>query len=430
MFDRCLHSKCSKTALLGTMLVAALVVLPLTTGTCATDAAPKFEVPQTLSASAILPADMLSGPHYKVRDRVVTYGYMHSFVVDSDYGVFDVTGDLALRKLIREIGAIASLQEVKKGRAFVDGVKTAASKPVEFGANLITDPVDTVSGVPKGIAALFQNVKTGLTTQSDAGQDSKMAQAMTVSANKRELARNLGVDVYSRNKVLQKELNSVAWATALGSLSVSAALAPVGGAAVAAVSASRGAQQLNDLVNEYPPQRLREMNQQKMDAMSIPPDVALRFLDSQVYTPTERTAIVESLDALSGAKGREVFILQVLSAEDEESTDYFVHVAEMLKWYHTAVSPIREISVYGPMIFAHTGNGTAFIPLPLDCAMWTEKSSQRVPAAVNAYKAMNPGTKKMECWVTGTVSKMAKEEGSKIGLKAVEKVENRIPLSL
>ena len=388
--------------------------------------APKFEVPTNAKAADILPPQLLSGPHYRVRSNVVSYGYMHTYGVDSDFGAFEVTGDFALRKLIREIGAIAALREVKKGQAYLDGLKRAGSQSVEFGANLITDPVDTVSAVPKGVARLFENVKTGLTTKASPGEDSKAEQALAVSSNKRELASRLGVDVYSSNAVLQKELNSVAWATSLGSLTLSAALAPVGGPAVAAVSVTRVSQQMTDMLREYPPQRLRQMNQEKLQAMGISNDLTTRFLQHSSYTPTHTTVMVQSLEALSGAKGRDAVIQVALSADDEESANFFMNVAETLRGYQSKGAPIQEIKVYGPLVFAKAANGVVLIPLPLDHGIWTERANQRVPMAVSAYKAANPGSKKFEAWVTGTMSKLAKEGMSKLGIQVVEKVVQRV----
>ncbi len=389
-------------------------------------AAPRFESPGKYQASSILPPQLLSGPHHRVRDAVVSYGYMHHFVVDSDFGVFEVTGHMALRKLVREIGAIAQLREVKKSDAYLQGLKHAASQPIEFGANLLTDPVDTVSGIPKGVARLFGNVKTGLTTTAGPGEDSKVEQALAVSSNKRMLASKLGVDVYSSNSVLQKELNSLAWATAMGSLSLSVALAPVGGPAVAAVSVTRVSQQLTDLLRDYPPQRLREINQQKLEAMGVAPGLASQFLDHQAYTATHDTVIVQSLETLSGARGRDLFIQQALTADDEESANFFMQIAETLRGYHSKVSPIKDISAFGPLVFARAASGVALIPLPLDAAIWTERASQRVPAAVSAYKAANPGAKKFEVWIIGTASKMAREELAKLGGQVSERIEKRV----
>jgi hypothetical protein len=408
------------------LLVCALALAPLQFPAHAAAPAPKFEVPSNLRASSILPPQLVSGPHYRVRDTVVSYGYMHHYVVDSDFGVFEATGDMALRKLVREIGAIAELREVKKGEAYMNGLKKAASQPLEFGANMLTDPVDTVSGIPKGVARLFDNVKTGLTTKAGPGEDSKVEQALAVSSNKRVLASKLGVDVYSSNTVLQKELNSVAWATAIGSISLSVALAPIGGPAVAAVSVTRVSQQLTDMLRDYPPQRLREMNGQKLEAMGVSPELASRFLDHQAYTATHDTVIVQSLGTLSRARGSDAFIQLALSADDEESANFFMQVAETLKAYHTKVSPIQDISVYGPLVFAKASNGSVLIPLPLDGAIWTQRASQRVPAALLAYKAANPGVKKFEVWVTGAASKMAKDELAKLGGQVSEKIDKRV----
>lgn len=392
----------------------------------ASGAAGKFEVPANVRVEEILPPQIISGPNYKIRSNAVSYGYMYIYMVDSDFGVFEVTGDFALRKLIREIGAIAVLREVKSGQAYIDGLKKAASQPVEFGANLMTDPVDTINGVPKGIARLFENVKTGLTTKSGPGEDSKAEQALAVSSNKRELASRLGVDVYSSNSVLQKELNSVAWATALGSLTLTAALAPVGGPAVAAVSVTRTSQQLTDVLKEYPPQRLRQMNQEKLQAMGISRDLAARLLDHPSYTPTHETIIVQSLEALSGTQRRDAFIQLALSADDEESANFFMNIAETLRGYQVSVAPILEISVYGPLVFAKAAKGVVLIPLPLDHGIWTERAAQRVPMAVAAHNAANPESKKYEAWVTGTVSKLAREEMAKLGVQVIEKVDKRI----
>jgi len=377
----------------------------------------KFEVPDYRTASQILPPELVSGPHYKVREKVAFYGYMHSFTVDSDYGVFEVTGDLALRKLVKEIGAIASLQEVKKSQAYLSGMKTAVAQPIEFGANMITDPVDTITGVPKGVSTLFQNLKTGLNSPASKGEDRKVAQALAVSSSKRELASKLGVDVYSTNKVLQKELNGLAWATSLGSLSVSAALAPVGGPAAAAVTITRTAQQLNEIVDQYPPARLRQINEQRLQSMGIPSDLSTRFLDHQSYTPTQVTIIAGSLQTLSGAKGADAFLRYALSADDEESANFFQHIAEILKGYREKFSTVEEISVFGPLVFAKTSKNTAIVPLPIDYALWTERAAERVPDAVRSFKAMNPNVKNIEFWVTGNTSRIAKDELAKIGVQ-------------
>ena len=387
----------------------------------------KTEVPHNRSVTEVLPQNMISGPHYRVRETVVSYGYMNHFIVDSDFGVFEVTGDAALRKLLREIQAIAKLREIKKGQAYLDAIKKAGKQPLEFGANLITDPVDTISGVPKGVARLFQNIGTSLTTQTKPGEDSRMEQALAVSSYKRDYAYQMGVDVYSSNPVLQKELNSLGWAGALGSLSVSAALAPVGGPAVTVFSTTRLSQQFSDLLRAEPPQRLRQINSEKLAAMGVRKDLAEQFLDHPSFTPRHDTVIVGSIEALSGANGRDAFIELCLSAGDEESANFFMQMAETLRGYHEKISPVKELTVLRPVVFARSVNNDVLVPFPLDYGFWTERADRLVPKLINDYRASSPRKpNKIEVWVTGRVTPLAKQQLNGLRVQVVEQVDNRI----
>ncbi|MDH3476204.1 MAG: hypothetical protein OEM59_21195, partial [Rhodospirillales bacterium] len=102
--------------------LASLAALALSFGVATAAGAVEFERPANRAASKILPAEILTGPHYRIREEVVSYGYMHHFTVDSDFGVFKATGDGALRKLLNEIRAIAALKEIRQSEAFADSV--------------------------------------------------------------------------------------------------------------------------------------------------------------------------------------------------------------------------------------------------------------------------------------------------------------------
>lgn len=168
------------------------------------------------------------------------------------------------------------------------------------------------------------------------------------------------------------------------------------------------------------------MNEQKLLTMGVSRGLAAQFLDHPSYTPTHQTVIVTSLESLSGAKGRDAFVRQALSANDEDTANFFMNVAETLRGYQSKTSPIRQISVFGPLTFAKAANGSVLIPLPLDHGIWTERAAQRLPEAMSAYKAAHPDSRKFEAWVTGTVSKGAKEEMGKLAIQVVENVDKRI----
>jgi len=376
-------------------------------------------------AAEVLPTNLRFGPHFQVQDRVAADGFMLRFTVNSDCGTFTVTGEYGLRKLIKEIQAIAALKKMSKGEALVEGVRGKAQETAEFGGKLVTDPGSTLASVPQGVAKLFDNLATGLQTPQDPRQDPLRQQLLNVSNAKRKIAYDLGVDVYSSNRVLQKELDSLGQAQALGSLGVSAAI-PYGGGAVAGISRrSQTAGEVNRLLRDESPSGLRNLNERKLRALGVDRSVMQRFLNHQQLSPRHQTVIVASLEKLSGAQGRDVFIHFALRAHDEETANFMQNMAEILAAYQQTVFPIQEITQMG-IILARANNGTVLIPFPLDNGVWTRRAERVVKNTLAGYKQPHGTPAKFEYWVTGEVSPLAHRRLEAQGIKVVEHVDRRI----
>src|SRR5207249_7275146 len=175
-----------------------------------------FEELPVLNASEILRPEILAGPHHKVREPVPTYFGANQFTIDSDCGVFEANGNEMLVRRINEINAIAQLKEISRTDEYKKALTAAAKSPIAAAKNIVTDPVNTVANVPKGIMKFMsragESVKNiGKKTDSDEG--SKMQQLIGFSNAKRKVAIDLGVDPYSTNTVLQRELDGIAWAS-------------------------------------------------------------------------------------------------------------------------------------------------------------------------------------------------------------------------
>jgi hypothetical protein len=406
-------------------LAVSLAALVLMTGVAW--GAPQYETPKDRRAAEVLPANLISGPNFQVQDRVMADGYMYRFIVNSDYGSFVVTGEYGLRKLLKEIQAISRLKEVSKGEALVEGVKDKSKDTAEFAGRLVTNPSDTLRSVPTGVSKLFSNVSTARRSAPNPRQDSMTQEVLKVSDAKRKMAYNLGVDVYSSNMVLKRALESLAKAQALGSLGVSAAI-PYGGGTVAGLSrSSRTATEVNQLLRDEPPAGLANLNQRKLQAMGVDPGLVQNFLNHRVFTPRHQTVIVACLEKLSGVKGREAFIQYALSANDEDSANFFQNMAEILRGYHESVSPIQEIKVPGVLV-ARAANGTALVPFPLDYAVWSVRAERIVKNTLAGIKTGKQKPAKIELWVTGTVSPMFRQEVKADGITVVDKVDRRIAL--
>jgi len=208
-------------------------------------------------ASEILPAEMISGSHYTIDERVVTDGFTNRYTVQSDFGPFKAQNDAMLRRLVREINAIAQLKEIENTEAFGDALKTAAQKPLDGAERLIEDPVDTVSGIPDGISTLFSRAKEVITNEESDYEDGAVKSVLQVSDYKRQLAKKLQIDVYSANPILQEELNRVGWASAVGNLGPNVVLLPATGPVAMTISGLTWTDNFNDVITETPPAQLR-----------------------------------------------------------------------------------------------------------------------------------------------------------------------------
>src|SRR6185295_13662881 len=84
-----------------------------------------YEAPPVLSASKILPPELLSGPNHRVRERVTNDGYLNIYQIDSKFGTFTAVSTAVLRKRIGEINAMVVMEKVQDSKEYIASFKEA-----------------------------------------------------------------------------------------------------------------------------------------------------------------------------------------------------------------------------------------------------------------------------------------------------------------
>src|SRR6266487_7140892 len=130
-----------------------------------------FEELPELKASEILKPELLKGPHHVVRDPVPTGSGMNQFTIDSDFGVFEADGNEMLLQRLKEIDAIARLQEVSRTDEFKKSLLAAAKSPLNSAKNIARDPAQAISNVPKGIMKFLGRAKETVKNVGKGGSD-------------------------------------------------------------------------------------------------------------------------------------------------------------------------------------------------------------------------------------------------------------------
>ena len=339
-------------------------------------AAPADEPPPTFSAAQLLTPAQIKGPHHTVDSAVLTEGYFHEFRIQSEFGVFDAAGRTMLAVRLREIEALAQLEEVSKTEVFL---KAAGQSVINVGkgvANVVTDPTETAKGLGSGIKRFGVNLgrQSKRVAESAVGDDpaeaSKQGGNAAASAGKallgvskasRRWAQKLGVDPYTTNPVLRKALDDIGEIDAAGSIATKVVL-PIPG--VVGMTAT-----VSGLVWSKDPEELRKLNEQRLKEIGVPGEAAKKLFLNSAMTLSYETRIIAALHAvkLPGAADR---VAAAADSRHEREALFHVESAELLQAQH-AKTPFAALLTDSLATVAVTTAGTAAVLLPLDWVRWT-----------------------------------------------------------
>jgi hypothetical protein len=335
-----------------------------------------FEELPELKASEILKPELLKGPHYVVRDPVPTASGMNQFTIDSDFGVFEADGNEMLLQRLKEIDAIARLREVSRTDEFKNSLVAAAKSPLNSARNIARDPAQAISNVPKGIMKFMGRARQTVENVGKGGGErdvdgSRMRDAIGYSDKKRKIALQMGIDPYSTNTVLQKELDNVAWASWAGGFAFSAATFPISGPIGAALTVTNLNSTVEELLREKSPSELEQINRATFRAMGASASDIERILHGGAFTPTQSTTFAVQLKALKGVANRGGFVKAAAQKSTTEADALFcVYTAALMNQINEK-TPIARIVMLRDFPICVAKDGTITVALQWDYAAWT-----------------------------------------------------------
>lgn len=384
-----------------------------------------YETAQDLSASDVLPEELLQGEHYVVDDRVMNDGYLNYYTIRSDYGDFEAASTAILRIRIREVAALAELDELSQTKVFIKAMADAGVQRIVGVQQLVMHPIQTAKGLPSGIGRMFKRYSrkskeaaaaTKEYMTKDSGDDAtateeegaeKTAQAISlteryfgVTAAERKWCKNLRVDPYSSNEILRKAIGNVARADSLGKTTV--LLAGMAIPYVGYVNTVSEAVWSEDIY------ALRDSNRAALLATGADEALVDEYLTSPWLSPTQQTLLTAAIVALDNVDGRDGILWQALNARGEIEVGYLVRAAGLLAWYHRNQAPFASVSTELAIPGGVTAEGKSVLLFPSDHVYWTEQMAE---AAAEYHEVdRNESEHVREIWILGTTSDRAAEE--------------------
>lgn len=343
-----------------------------------------YETPVVIQAKDLLPPELLVGTTYRVRDQVLTDGYMAHFEIDTDFGVFKAVGVPQLKARIVEAEALRKLAETSRSDLFAEGMKRSLTQPIDAAKNIITKPVESIKKAPSTVGHFFSKVGASIergvnkaqnreegSGDASATQGSGLSSVTGFDKAKLDTARQLGVDPYSDNRRLQEEMDKVTWAFFAGGLPLRIV------AATASAGVSLAATKMVGIPEETYSLTASELalrDKQALTAMGVRAEDIDAFQIHPTLSITRRHRIVKSLDALPGVKGRGRIILLANSCDSAEQVDFLVaSLAMMAQRQSEGAARYSELVVLGRLPGVMTAEGVLEVPAPVDHVTWTEQ---------------------------------------------------------
>lgn len=392
------------------------------------------EAEPRLPAAQLAPRGVaLSGPNHRVVSPVQVTGYMGQYTVRTDWGDVPAAGGTILAIRVGEVHALGKLQEVTTTQVFTDAMAASARKTGEAVQRVVTQPVETVKGIPGGVERLLRRtartVRNAAHTVGDAlsregnegtagtGEDKDEVGQLVDFANefagvnraRREIARAMGIDPYTRNPLIQQRLGELAYASVAGGMSFGLALGQVGGFTVELVSATS---KLDSLVWDASPIDIRDRLERHLVDRGNDAATVRAFLRTPAFTPTLQVDFVNALDALGRPGGENEVLALAATVRSEVHARFLVDQLRMLKRDGFADDPVTTLVALELSIAATTRRGRWIVALPVDRLSWSgaiadfSRESQDLPRVRKLV-------------VSGSVSDQARRELTRAGFTVV-----------
>jgi|SRR3974390_868746 len=397
------------------LIVPLLVATPLSvmtiSSTVATTELPKSEPVEKFLGRAAM------GSNYKVKPIARSDGVMRVFDVDTSYGDFAFDGVEFTKMRLHELDAVAAIEKMSQSDAFANALGRAALGPVKFGADLVTNPADTIGRSLNGISNMFDRVGAGL-SNNRADRDATMDSLLGISDTQRQLAVELDVDPYTDFPPLAQKLKEMAGAMAAGGLPVKAGLALVPGGVGIAVSSVATVNSAKDTLRDKTAAQVIAEVRSILLSLEVPAETTSRLVENRNYTPADLLIMARALKQL-GAQNTAAFIEHAADSGSRNTAFYLRRRAQLLAARSTELGGIASfVTVAGqPINVARSGNIVA--AFMFDDIAWTEVQQRTFSAATAEIHRGNPtGTPLLA--TTGAVTPIAAGAISKLGWKIIQ----------
>lgn len=399
-----------------------------------------FETEPTLPTRSLAgPSLALSGKGYRVEPQTRVESFMGRYRVHTSMGTLEAVGVEELERRVAEVPALTQLMAIERSDAFAGAMKASAGRSVDAAKRIVTEPGQTLAGLPGGIGRAIRgagwkvrrvavDVSDAVARQNDeddahatTGGDGAEASAADrlpdfarelagVNKARRAIAERLGMDPYPRTPAVAEKLESLAWASVAGGLSLDLALAAFPRGVGNTLGAAR---EVDALAWQLPPADIQRQLESRLRARGHAPRAAREWLRNRAFTPTEQLALVRLVESLDVDAGEADLIELATDVRTPGHARFLIGQLKMLEKDRKRAQ-YAAYATSGGVAWMSLSDGSQLLALPLDYLSWTEQLGGGMP------DSLRPDPARGRIVLAGSASRMARERLSKLGWQLEE----------
>jgi len=394
-------------------LLAALAICALGARSGATEEPAPYEVAPAVTASAVLPETLRRGPHHEVREEVATYHLLHEFVVTSPYGEYRALSRRLLEIRVHEIETMAGVVGMDGAPEFLRALGNGLAALPTAAAELVIHPESSLRKVGEGIGKTFDRVGDAFKGRRRTPYEDSAVENVFHGDEKRKLAADLGLDVYSTNPQVRRFLDEIASARAGGNLTIDLASFALPVVGYVAVTTAKWRADVDRLLRDRTPAELDRHNAYVLMDLGVPRPRWRAFLGHVWLSPRHKTVITAALKQMEGVEGLEAVLEAATTAQSEVGALMQEQQAVLLAHHHAGGHPFVRLDRFRHLVAGTTEGGEHVLFVPVDLLHWTAD----LESLADEVRRGLPGSRRL--LVTGRVTETARARLARRGFEVV-----------
>jgi len=367
-----------------------------------------------INSNAILSSEYLSSTYHRVDSIDVNNDYYH-FIVESDIGRYTVHSLALLKKRVNEIKTISQAINVyqQENEEFSGELRSQLTISSDSAVDLITRPISSASNFAGQLADNLNATLAGedaFIYQSD-HRPSYEPRDPTTATHKRNIAFQLGLDIYTNNPRAQSFLNMVASARSSGKVSAGI------GISNAVRNVDEMDQKIRFLMKKMTLAELNFHNTKWLTKTGIKPYLVKQFIAYPGLSPTNKTRIAAYLSKLGHVSGLDEFIKLSLKVRTELQASLFERLSKTLWKFNQDKETVSRLSNYNGHLNMITISGDIVFFDTADLFIWSELKQRQYEAS--AKYAKQSGFKNWQLVSLGELTSLAKQKMSALAFSLI-----------